>query len=83
MDELVQAYEKDILKYLQDKLPDEKLSTVMEIASFIDSKTAVLMCNVVRERDAGWSAEVRKINERWESEFRNLRKFYERKENRQ
>ncbi len=65
MTELSQAYTKDILEYLTDKLQNEPVSKVMEIAAFIDSKTAVLVCQIVQERDDMWRKEIEKRDDMW------------------
>ena len=75
MEELVQTYERDILEYLKTKLPDERISTVMEIASFIDSKTAVLVCNIIRDRDEQWTKQVTARDAQWRSELKELLNF--------
>lgn len=47
-------FNKEVVKYLYEKLPKEKVSTVQEIAAFIACRAGVFVHDACLDRDQYW-----------------------------
>lgn len=55
-------FNKEVVKYLYEKLPKEKVSTVQEIAAFIACRTGVFVHDACLDRDDYWMSMLKARN---------------------